>query len=115
MSKGPWRNKKRRPGQSTLTSTQRRDLLSEILGVWDANPKWTLGQLIERACTIPTGERAPLRDVTDADLQTGIAALSPLGWEVEEFSAKPATPRPVETLEEQLERELSSRRENGDV
>lgn len=78
---------------SVLDGEERKALLEQLLGIWHANPRWCLGQLVTKAASIPAGVRVTsLEHVADADIADGLTALSPLDWEIELFGAEPAVP-----------------------
>lgn len=87
----PKLDKKGRP-VSMLSQYERRELLGELLGVWEAHPRWGLGQLVSKVSLIGAGCKVDLAKQVDGEIVSGIRALVPDDWEVEEFDAHPASP-----------------------
>lgn len=75
-----------------LSQYERREFVSELLGVWEAHPRWGFGQLVAKASLIAEGCKVDLSKQDDTSVLSGIRALVPDDWEVEEFDAHPATP-----------------------
>lgn len=87
----PKLDKKGRP-ISMLSQYERRELMGELLGIWEAHPRWNFGQLVDKVSRIHAGTSVTLAKVTDEEMKVGLKALVPDDWEVEEYSAHPATP-----------------------
>lgn len=84
-------DKKGRP-VSMLSQFERRELIEALLGVWEAHPRWGIGQLVHKVAMIHAGCRTDIERVTDAQFSVGLSAMVPDDWEVEEQSAHPAAP-----------------------
>lgn len=76
---------------SGLTSRQRAEMLSGLLGVWEAHPSWGLGQLVAKCATAGAGCREAVDGVRDSVIADGIAAMRPDDWELE-LGDHPALP-----------------------
>lgn len=87
----PKLDKKGRP-VSMLSQYERREFMGELLGIWEAHPRWNFGQLVDKVSRIHAGTSVTLAKVDDPEMLVGVRALVPADWEVEEFGAHPAPP-----------------------